>query len=285
MINDQYKILIEQQLNDKFDSVKPLAETRVSSILVLIGKQKYIFKLSKLKPLHNHFENHKKIFNLWAGKKALCDFRISEPVMLGPEGRFMVIEYVDGENLLTKLTKDANNVDSLFERTGRGLKQYHALLTQEILDNIGGFDRCKKMTDFLWKKDDQEMLKHLSEFPSECERGIFRDFTPTNVIISQTDEIYFCDLQEAFYSGPLYYDIARFIDTTKVFNLIKTKSLFNRPKRAREAIDAFLTGYGNDIELVLLRKMQAIHRKDHIRFKKATNPFRGLILKILYKVV
>lgn len=286
MITLQDKKLIEQQLNEKFDSVILLAETRVSSIYVLDGKNKYIFKHSKKKPLNNFFKNQKKIFNMWKKRKDSCDFRVPEPILLGPDGRFMVIEYVKGENLLTKLVKGQNNTESLFYKTGRSLKQYHTLATQAFADTKEHKENCEKIKDLLERTNTSFVANLVSEFPSDCTRALFRDFTPTNIMVSSNDNIFFLDINDIVYLGPFYYDLSRFIDTTKVFCLINNPlSIFTGYHNTKKAIKAFLSGYGEDVNRDLLKKMQFIHRKDHIRFKKETNLFRGLILEILYKII
>ena len=58
---------------------------------------------------------------------------------------------------------------------------------------------------------------------------------PINFMPKPT-EIFFLDVQEAFYFGPFYYDLSRFIDTTKVFSIIKNPLCvlggYNRVRRA-----------------------------------------------------
>ena len=286
MLDDKVISLIEERLDEKVVAVKLVSETSPSYIFHITGKRQYILKQAKSGFLEDEFENHKRIYQLWLDNKNILDFVIPKPYFADRNKRFTLMEYIEGENLLRTLINNRDNLASLFQKTGLGLNQYHKLVTQSLTGTSGDISRYKDMDDMLSKKVCRKVHKYFTEFPEECYRILFRDFSPTNVIISADNKIYFIDIPDTFYFGPFYYDLSRFIDTTKVFGVIKNPLFISTGcSRIKRALDSFLKGYGDDINMDLLKKMQLIHRDEHVRFKKTITPLRAFILKVLYKVV
>ncbi|MCF7973904.1 MAG: aminoglycoside phosphotransferase family protein [Phycisphaerae bacterium] len=277
---------IETRLSETIHEVRQLAETKPSSIFYLRGQRDYVLKRTKRVPLGREFESLQKVYDLWLTQKACLEFRVPKPYLLGPEGQFILMAYIDGETLLAKLIAEEEGVETLFSRAGRGLKQYHDLMTDRMHDGAEDLSEYEYMADTLRQPGGSLMRERLGNFPPETRRVLFKDFTPANVMVSEAGHIYFVDIQEIFYTGSLYYDLARFIDTTKVFSIIK------KPARAlrgihhiRRAVQAFLSGYGHEVDHGLLKRMQVIHQKEHVYIKNTVTPMNALVLRTLYTVL
>ena len=94
------------------------------------------------------------------------------------------------------------------------------------------------------------------------------------------------DVQEDFYGGPFYYELARFVDTTLVFSIVRNlRQVWTCYPAARRAAAAFLAGYGNTVDETLLKSMQSVHRWEHVHIKQTVTPRRALVLKVLYTVL
>lgn len=286
MIKETYKTFIEKRLGETIEESRLLTETRPSRIYHVSGKRQYILKETKRIALNQQFATHKKIFKAWFDQRDTLAFKIPEPFLLGPDGRFILMEYVDGDNLLKRLVSGQDNIEELFRHAGRGLRQYHALVTQAFNDLKRDLSQYEYMAEVIAKPGGHVICSRLDDFPFECKRILFKDFSPSNVVISRSGKVYFIDVQEAFYFGPFYYDLSRFIDTTKVFSIIRNPlCMLSGHHRVRRVVRAFLAGYGNDVDFDLLKKMQYIHRKEHIHIKMTVTPLSAIILKVLYAVI
>jgi hypothetical protein len=69
-------------------------------------------------------------------------------------------------------------------------------------------------------------------------------------------------------------------------------SIIKKPVRAlrglhhiHRAAQAFLTGYGAEVDHGLLKRMQVIHQREHVYIKNTVTPMNALVLKILYTVL
>ncbi len=286
MINETYKMFIEKRLGETIEESQLLTETHPSRIYHISGKRQYILKETKRVALNHQFAIHKKVFQAWSDQKNTLAFSIPEPFLLGPDGRFMLMEYVDGDNLLKRLVSGQDNIEELFRQAGRGLRQYHALVTQAFNDAKRDLSQYEYMAEVMAKPGGHVIRSRLGEFPSKCKRILFKDFSPSNVVVSRSGKIYFIDVQEAFYFGPFYYDLSRFIDTTKVFSIIRNPlCMLSGHHRVRRVVRAFLAGYGNEVDFDLLKKMQYVHRKEHVHIKMKVTPLSAIVLKVLYVVI
>ena len=284
MVN-AYISTIEEQLNETIERHQLMAETNRSYIYHMIGKRQYVLKQSKRVSLVQQFECHKQVFDLWQRQKKHCIFRIPEPYLSSRDGKFMLMEYVNGDSLLKGLVSGDDKIENVFRQAGQGLQQYHALVTEAFFNQKEDLSRYEYIADVLSKTGGHVIRQRLSEFPDESKRVLFKDFSPANVVVSQSGEIYFLDVQEAFYFGPLYYDLSRFIDTTKVFSIVKNPFVVFNYARVRQVVQAFLEGYNEAIDFDLLKKMQFVHRKEHIHIKMTVKPISAIILKLLYGVL
>lgn len=282
MIDDQYKRVIEDYLGQAISKLSLLAETYPSHIYRVEAGKIYVCKVTKECSLARQYENHRRVFNHWSQQQTSFNFKIPEPYLLGPRGQFVLMEYIEGLNLLNILNQHHPKAMRLFKQAGRGLNQYHKLV--DTFKEATDLMECESIQAVLARPGGHEIRKRLERIDTDKCGVIFKDFTPANIVVTKQDELYFLDIQDVFYRGPLYYDLARFIDTTKVFGLV-TKPLVPLGKyiRIRQAITAFMSGYDQAIDLELLHEIQSIHRQEHVHIKMTATRVRGMILKLMYK--
>jgi hypothetical protein len=113
---------------------------------------------------------------------------------------------------------------------------------------------------------------------------IYKDFTPSNIVVDLQGTMYFLDIQDDFYRAPLAYDWARFIDTTKVFSIVRKPSMIFSFDLVKRAVNAFLEGYGGAAD-EYFQSIQFVHRTEHVHIKITKTRMRGIILKLLYMIV
>ncbi len=283
MITEKYKRVIEEFLGQTITRVSLLADTFPSWLYRLDTNKSYVCKITKRQPLAYQYDNHKRIYQEWNCKQSSLCFRIPEPYLLGPDGQFVLMEYVEGVNLLRFLTTSRSDVSGLFEKVGLSLRQFHRLVAV-FREDARDLQECKSIADVLVEPGGPEIAQRLNHVsPNQC-GVIFRDFTPTNVLATTNEDLYFVDIPEVFYRGPYYYDLARFIDTTKVFGLTTKPWWFLRqPKCIQQAVEAFLKGFDPALDLGRLKEMQQVQRKEHVHYKTHETRVRGMILELLYK--
>jgi tRNA A-37 threonylcarbamoyl transferase component Bud32 len=284
MIDPEYKNLIEEQLDEKIERTRLVTETKPSYIFHIWGKRQYILKQTKRIPLHRQFENHKRIFKVWLDRKEELLFKIPEPYLLGPKGKYVLMEYVDGKNLLDLLLAKKISVNDLFHRAGRALHQYHGLAKNTFSNIAIDIRNCDSVREILAGPKGPSIEKALNSIPADYCGVVFKDFTPSNVIIDQQGAMYFLDVQEYFYWGPLAYDCVRFVDTTRVFSLVSKPSMILSFDLVKQATNAFLEGYGENND-EYFRIIQSVHRAEHVHIKITRTKMRGIILKLLYMIV
>ncbi len=287
MIVDPQDIrLIEARFKETIEDVRLLTETKPSRLFHLCGNRHYVLKQTKRVPLQRQFNNHKTVYDQWLTRRDRLEFRIPEPLLLGPDGRFILMEYIEGANLLTRLVTEEPGFEALFSQVGRGLRQYHDLMTGAMKEGVQDLREYEYMADLLRQPGGSVIDDCLDDFPPNTQTVLFKDFTSANVVVSEAGHIYFLDIQEAFYTGPFYYDLARFIDTAMVFSIVRKPSrMLPAMSPMRRAVQAFLTGYGTEVDCAWLKRMQGIHRKEHVYIKKTVTPLHALVLKILYTVL
>lgn len=277
---------IEVGLDEDIHGHHLLTETYPSRIFVLQGQRDYLLKQTRTIPLGKQFANHKRIYDVWFPRRDELEFKIPKPYLLGPDNDYIVMEYVNGENLLTQLIQGREDIVTLYRRTGQSLRQYHALATEAFAPMAEPLIRYGYLVELLAKRAGRQIEERLDAFPVDTHRVLFKDFTAANIAVTQTGDIYFLDLQDVFYTGPLYYDLSRFIDTTKVFSIVRNPlCLLRGYGRVREALDAFVQGYGSESDPELLTKMATIHRQEQIYIKTTKTWVRGLVLRLLFSVI
>ena len=121
MINETYKTFFEENLDETVKESRLLMETGPSRIYLVAGKRQYILKETKRIALNNQFATHKKVFRAWYDRRDTLAFKIPEPFLLGPEGKFIFMEYIDGDNLLKGLVSGKDNIEDIRRATGAGV--------------------------------------------------------------------------------------------------------------------------------------------------------------------
>jgi len=284
MISETYKTFIEKNLDETVKKSQLLTETYPSRIYRVSGRHQYVLKETRRTALNHQFANHKKIFEAWLGRRDALIFKIPEPFLLGPEGTFILMEYVDGDNLLNLLLKKNDNVIDLFHRAGQALRQYHDLAKDSFVDSAIDIKSCDSIREIMSSSKGPAVEKALDSIPQDCFGIIYKDFTPSNIVIDRQGAMYFLDIQDDFYRAPLVYDWARFIDTTKVFSIVRKPSMILSFGLVKRAVNAFLEGYGGAID-EHFRTIQFVHRTEHVHIKITKTKIRGVILKLLYLIV
>lgn len=283
MITKQHMYVIEEFLGQTISRVSLLADTYPSWLYRLEADKSYVCKISKRQPLDCQYDNHWRLYQEWREKQSSFCFMIPKPYLLGPKGQFMLMEHVEGETLLGRLTTSRSDILGLFTKVGLSLRQFHRLVAV-FKDEARDLSDCKSMANVIRKRGGTQIARCLDLVsPNQC-GVIFRDFTPSNVMATTQEDLYFIDFPDVFYRGPYYYDLARFIDTTKVFGFIaKPLRFLRQPKKIQQAVEAFLTGYDPVFDLNCLKKMQHVQRMEHVHYKTQETRVRGMILKLLYK--
>jgi hypothetical protein len=277
---------IEARLHETIHGHHLLTETYPSRIFVLHGQRDYLLKLTRTIPLGKQFANHKRIYDVWVDQKDSLGFRIPKPYLLGPDDDYIVMEYVNGDNLLNQVIQGRDDIVDVYRRTGQSLRQYHTLATQAFRDMAEPLIQYGYLAELRLRRAGRHVVERLEAFSSDSQRVLFKDFTPANIAVTQAGDIYFLDLQDVFYAGPLYYDLSRFMDTTKVFSIVRNPlCLLRGYGRIRQALDAFIQGYGSEIDPEALTRMAYIHRQEQIYIKTTKTWIRGLVLRLLFTVI
>lgn len=283
-----YKIdqeILGKQLDEKIDDINLLTETDKSFVYHVVGKQEYILKMSKGPSIEEEFNNQKTIYECWCAEKEHLGFRIPRIYFLSEDGKFYIMEYIQGRNLLAALFKYKKDTNETFREIGECIHQYHNITTKHLLNHRENITEHNTIKQIL-KNTSKNVKECLDDFQEDMYKIIFKDFTPSNVFLGRNGEIYFLDFQKVHYFAPFYYDLARFIDTTKVFTLVKRPLffLFNFNK-INNALKSFLSGYDPNLDKKCLRKMQYLHRIEHIQMKANKSMFDSIILTIIYWIV
>ena len=281
------KETIEKQLNEKIDGITLIKETSCSFLYHIKAQKQYVLKKSKAQSISEEFNNHKKIYECWRKEKENLNFKIPEVYFLADDEKFYVMEYIRGAvNLLQLMFRNKNNAAEIFKRAGECMNQYHAFTTKFLFDDKQSMlvhDTIKQLLD---SKAADKVRKCLDAFGEDTYRIIFKDFTLSNIVLDDNNNIYFTDFQKIYYYAPLYYDLARFVDTGKVFALVKKPLFFLRNcGKINSILNSFLHGYNPGLDRELLKKMQWLHRAEHIQMKANKSRQDALILKLIYRII
>lgn len=287
MIQTQQLEAIGQRLTDDIEYAELLKETSLSNIYLLSGRQKYALKENKNGNIRTEYDNHRRIFDIWSGHKEAVEFYVPKPYLLSDDESFYVMEYIaEAIDLKDALPMQGEKALVLYNRTGRCLRQYHEMMTEEIVDRRMDIQSHPPLTKLLAGKNGEHLREVLSKFNEDCYRIIFKDFTFSNVMVDTKNEIYLFDFQKIEYYAPFYYDLARFIDTLKVFTFLEHPVFAIRHwPLIKKATKRFIEGYGKPINPSLLQSMQLLHRKEHVFEKYRNAPLKAMILKLIYTFV
>jgi len=283
-VNTQH---IETQLGERINTISLLKETSCSLLYCVETERKYVWKTTKQKTIEKEFDNHRKIFECRLGEKDKPGFGIPKIYFLSGDRKSYLMEYIEGgTNLLDVLLQNRADTGDLFRRTGRCLRQYHNLATKYLAkekENILTHNTIKQLLD---KRGGYKIRGCLDSFSQDSYRIIFKDFTLSNVVLDKNNNIYFLDFQNIYYYAPFYYDLARFIDTTRVFALVRRALFFLLNRRSVNlALEGFLGGYDDTLNKVQLKRMQYLHRREHIQMKANKSKLDSTILKLIYTAI
>lgn len=281
------KKTIETQLGEKINTISLLKETSCSSLYCVETERKYVWKTSKQKTIEKEFDNHSKIYECRFRKKNKLNFRIPKTYFLSSDRKSYLMEYIEGGvNLLDVLLQNRAETADVFRRTGRCLRQYHDLTTKYLLKEKEDILAHNTIRQLLSTRQAAKIKSCLDGFSQDSYRIIFKDFTLSNVVLDKSDNIYFLDFQNIHYYAPLYYDLARFIDTTRVFALVRRPLFFLLNRRSVNlALEGFLGGYDDTLDRIQLKRMQYLHRREHIQMKANKSKPDSIILKLIYTAI
>ena len=281
------KKAIEKQLNEKIGRVVLLKETSCSFLYHVRADKQYVLKKSKAESIEKEFENHKKVYELWQREKGNFGFKVPEIYFLSSDKKSYLMQYIKGGvNLLEVLFRGRDDTNEIFGRVGRCVNQYHNFATEHLAESREDMLVHDTVRQLLNGRRARKIRRCLDEFGDDTYRIIFKDFTFSNIVLAQSGDIYFLDFQNIYYYAPFYYDLARFVDTAKVFTLVRRPFffLFNI-SRINCALKSFLNGYGDGIDQACLRRMQRVHRAEHIQMKANKNKFDSIILTLIYCLI
>lgn len=278
---------IEAQLGEAINTVSLLKETSCSFLYCVETKRKYIWKTTRQKTIEKEFENHRKIYECRLKEKDKPGFRIPKTYFLSSDRKSYLMEYIEGGvNLLDVLLQNRDETADVFKKTGRCLRQYHELATKCLYKEKEDILTHNTIRQLLAKRAGRNIKRCLDGFSQDSYRIIFKDFTLSNVVLDKSDNIYFLDFQNIHYYAPLYYDLARFIDTTKVFTLVRRPLFFLLNRRSVNlALENFLNGYDDTLDRTRLKRMQYLHRREHIQMKANKSKLDSIILKLIYTAI
>ena len=284
---DIEKDTIEKQLNERIDSFTLIKETSCSFLYHVKAQKQYILKKSKAKSISEQFNNHKKIYECWLSEKENLNFKIPEVYFLSNDEKYYVMEYISGAiDLLQLMFQNKNNAAEIFKRAGESMNQYHTLTTKSLFGGKQSMLEHNTIKQLLDSKAADKARAILDSFSEDTCRIIFKDFTLSNMVLDDDGNIYLIDCQKIYYYAPLYYDLARFIDTGKVFALVKKPLFFLlNCGKINAILNSFLNGYNPELNRELLKKMQWLHRAEHIQMKANKNKLDAVILKLIYCII
>ena len=287
MMCNMEKAEIETRLNEQIDSITLLKETNCSFLYYTRGKREYVLKKSKEENISEEFDNHRKIYECWFREKENLRFKIPEIYFLSSDRKFYLMEYIEnGISILDVLLRGKNDINELFRRAGECINQYHWLVTKYLAENKRSMLVHNTIRLILDGKAGNKIRRCLDEFGDDTYKIIFKDFTPSNIVLDQNKNVYFLDFQKIYYYAPFYYDLARFIDTGKVFSLVHKPLFFLlNSSKIDDALKSFLDGYDSRLDKACLKRMHYVHRKEHIQMKLNKNWFDSIILRIIYWLI
>ncbi len=252
--------------------------------------ENYIIKQSLNGSIIKDYKNHELVYQIWNRVKGDVDFIIPEPLFCDVDSKYYIMEFISDANNLQDivLNDDSTNLEDSFNRIGKVLYQYHHFMTLHLLSKREEFEGHNTLKSVLTSRKKGIFINLMNHFDESMYSIIFKDFKPSNILIDLNDKIYLIDFQNIYYYAPFYYDLARFIDSLKVFTFFKSPMFYflNR-KRINRFIECFTKGYSESkIDIKLLNDARKIHQMEHIFMKKDKgHNMKAFILEIFYSVV
>ena len=292
MIEKKYTKIVEDYFGEKVVSINLINRTSLSEIYLLKTEleNKYILKegLTGKENIYKEYLNHEVVYNVWHALRETLNFYV--PAVYFHDGihNYYVMEYVENsidlQTLIFKL--DKNKIEDLLYKTGNAFCEYHEKVSTRFKDRKKAFNECRMVNPKERLTTKNHLLDLYTSMPADTYRFIFKDAKPSNVLIDNKERVWLVDFQNIYYFAPFYYDIARFIDTLRIFSFKKSplKYLLKR-KKISNLVESFIQGYGKDISLKYLDVARRIHQKEHVEMKyKRGQMLEMFILKALYKL-
>jgi tRNA A-37 threonylcarbamoyl transferase component Bud32 len=281
-----YREEIEKRLNEQISSISLLKETSCSLLFHIKANKEYVLKETKSQNINEEFLNHKTIYDCWAEEKQDLDFRIPALFLKTADEKAYLMEYIDGTNLFDLLLRNSDNATDAFRLVGESLHQYHQFATRCLVANRADLQNHNSIRQILKSRRGKKFRRILNSFDNQCYRTILKDVTASNILLDKNNHIYLVDFQKIFYYAPFYYDLARFIDTTKVFCLVKKPMFYAAHYRTiQKALNNFIKGYDQSLDFSCLDKMHLLHRAEHIQMKANCSIVNAFILKLIYSIL
>jgi len=270
-------------------SVFFLKKTNCSEILLIkLHNKKYILKRGLNESIEEEFLNHKKVYSIYKRNKENVSFIIPKVYSYNKKANFYIMEYIQSAMNLQEIIFNGNfkTMQQTFYNLGKAIKSYHSVMTNGIKSTKIPILEHGTVKTVLESEKGVEFKKNYNEFPKNSYCRIFKDFKSTNVLVNKDNKINLIDFQKIYYYAPFYYDLARFIDTIKVFTFVKSPLYYivNR-KKINRVLRYFIKGYGEKIEIKLLNNARKMHQEEHIYMKREKGEIiNSIILKFIYKI-
>lgn len=287
MINKEELKEIEKKLGENILSCILLKKTDCSEIFLINSKEnKYIIKKDRNnKDISEEFNNHKIICHIFKTHKKDIHFAIPEVYFLNKNSIFYVMEYINNAKNIQEIIFENNfkRLEKIFQNLGKALYCYHSNLTRFLRYKFSILEHGT-IKSILASKYKNKFMREYNQLPKYSYRRILKDFKATNILVDKKNKIYFIDFQKIYYFAPFYYDLARFIDTTKSSTFINSPLyyLLNR-RKIKFLFKEFIRNYKEEVDERLLNNARKIHQLEHVYMKRERGQFlNSIILKIIY---
>lgn len=280
--------IIEKELKVKVLTITLFKKTNPSEIYIAnTQNKKYIIKKGLGESIEEEYINHKTIYKIYLENKDAAFFSIPKPYMINKKGNYFVMEYIENANNFQELilNKNFKLLNEIASSIGKSIYSYHQLATKYLTTRTNIFDHGT-MQLVISSKHGNKIINLYKKIPNNSFCIIFKDFKATNILVDKYKNIYFIDFQKINYYASYYYDLARFIDTTKIFTFVKNPIYYLLKRKNISNIFAnIINSYKKDINLNYLYIAQKIHQTEHIFMKKEKGHFlNSVILQLIYKL-
>ncbi len=281
---------IEKQIGENIHSYKLMSTTDCSRVYEIRSKhQSYVLKLGKHgENMHKDFMNHSMVYKSWLNKRNYLNFNIPEPFFSDIKENFYVMKYVERSKniqsiLHDDILKDFTKLIDIFSRSGMALKEYHNLFPREMSfkKSFCRFDSNRLKEAETYEKN--EITSLYESLPKDDFCYIHADFKPMNVLIDNKNRIWIIDFKEIFYFGSPYMDVARFIDSAKIFTFLHSPFTYLKKRMLlNELLTHFLYNYDCNLNLKSLLASLKCNKYLYIKSKKK---WQSGIIKHIYNLL
>ena len=287
-MNEHYRammVAIDTQLQERIEALSPLKETSCSRLYLARGRQTYVVKQAKKENIRQEYDNHRTVYDCWRQEADHVDFRVPETYCISEDQTYYVMAYIEGaKNLNDLLRQDLEDIRKPFAEVGVSLRQYHRVMTDHLGQDPENILSHDTMEQLLGRERAARLLADFATFNEETYRVIFKDVTASNILLGGDGRVYFIDFQHIRYWAPLYYDLARFIDTTQALTLVHRPLFFLKERhKINSVLRCFLDGYNGEFNEADLRRMQGVHRREHIQMKRKHGWLDAVVLSLIYR--